>query len=104
MSHQPTIPMVLMQPQPASIVEEFYKEGEPVLPKAEGEFTFFLMQPIYTKNSTAFTRPVAGPDVWDTHHFKPGAPAPGPCVVLWSKVVRKSSIVTNKPPGLITPK
>ena len=105
MSHQPTIPMMLMQPDPRAVVEEIYAAGEPILPKQEGEFLLLTMQPIYTKDSQPFQRGAhdLGPTVWDTTHFKVGPPAPGPCIVLWTKVIRqdKTKVITPNKPALI---
>ncbi len=106
MTCHPTIPMMLMQPDPRVIVEEIYEAGEALLPKQEGEFLLLHMQPIYSKDSQAFQRGAhdLGPTVWDTTHFKAGPPAPGPCVVLWTRVIRKGDekkILTPAKPPLI---
>ena len=103
MSHQPTIPMLLMQADPRVVVEEIYAAGEPILPRKDGEYLLLTMQPIYSKNSVAFQREGLGPTVWDTTHFKAGPPAPGPCVVMWTKVIRKddSKVITPNKPALI---
>ena len=93
MSHQPTIPMLLMQADPRIVVEEIYAAGEPILPRKDGEYLLLTMQPIYSKDSEPFQRGAhdLGPTVWDTTHFKVGPPAPGPCVVLWTKVIRQDA-------------
>lgn len=92
-AHQNTIPMALMQPAQGNVVENFYDKGEPVLPKQEGEFTFFMLQPIFTKDSEPFRETLGSndPTRWDTDSFIPGREAPGPCVVIWNKVIRPGS-------------
>ena len=83
--------VALAQPDVRNMVEEIYEEGDQVLPRQPGEFTFFGASKIWTAESD-YT-----PDV------VPGGDAPCKCVVIWIKVVKVPQIAVPEKPSLLIP-
>lgn len=63
-----------VQPQTAMIQDETYELGEVVLPRADGQWTLFAANRIFTKDDGAFSM---GDDL------TPGRNAPYPVQVTW---------------------
>lgn len=64
----------MIQPSPDMIYDETYEQGENILPKLDGKWTLFAVQPIFTKDDAAL--PVI-------REYAPGHPAPTPVQVTW---------------------
>jgi len=64
----------MIQPSPDMVYDETYEADETILPKQDGRWTLFAVQPIFTKADEAL--PIA-------REYNPGHPASSPVQVTW---------------------